>query len=111
MNSLYELLLLLTMTFAGSLAALSLKLAGALRGLREVASSKFLYAGGFLYLCSAVLNIRLLQSMEYSIVLPLTSLTYVWTLGLSSVFLSERLSFRKFFGILLIVAGAAAFAW
>ena len=36
--------------------------------------------GGLFYPIVAILNIYVLRLAEYSIVLPMTSLTYVWTL-------------------------------
>ena len=62
--------------------------------------------GGFLYLAAAVLNIWLLRYLDYSVVLPLTSLTYVWTMILSKLFLNEKITGRKMAGVLLLLAGA-----
>lgn len=64
------------------------------------------YLGGFLYVGSAVINIILLGHMNYSVVLPLTSITYVWTMILSTLFLKERMSWSKVVGVTLIVIGA-----
>ena len=41
------------------------------------------YLGGLLYLISAILNIYILKFLDYSVVLPLTSITYIWTFVLS----------------------------
>ncbi|WNS42741.1 EamA family transporter [Paenibacillus sp. MMS20-IR301] len=66
----------------------------------------FLLVGGSLYFISAILNVILLGMLPYTKVYPLTSITYLWTLIISYYFLSERITLRKIFGILLIIIGA-----
>ena len=65
-----------------------------------------LYVGGGLYLLSAVLNIHVLKYLDYSVVLPLTSITYIWTMVLSYFSLKERITAKKVLGVALIVGGA-----
>ena len=65
-----------------------------------------LYIGGALYLASAVANIIVLKKMEYSIVLPLTSITYIWTMILSYMILKEKITKKKIGGVILILIGA-----
>ena len=55
---------------------------------------------------SAVINIILLQHMAYSVVLPLTSLTYVWTMFLSSRVFGEKITMKKLIGVALVALGA-----
>ena len=97
---------LLAMTFMGSAASLFLKKTSGSTGILALAKDKNLYLGGFLYLAAAVLNIWLLRYLDYSVVLPLTSLTYVWTMILSKLFLNEKITGRKMAGVLLLLAGA-----
>lgn len=99
---------LITMTFMGSVASLFLKRASSADGIRSLILNINLYIGGFLYLASAVLNIWLLRFMDYSVVLPLTSLTYIWTMVLSHMILQEKISRRKIVGVCLIFLGAIA---
>ncbi len=66
----------------------------------------YLYIGGTLYLFSAVINIWLLRFLDYTFVLPLTSLTYIWTLLISYKFLNEKIGKMKIFGIVSIMFGA-----
>ena len=66
---------LLIMTVLGSVASLFLKKASGTDGILAMIKNVNLYIGGFLYLASAILNIWLLRYLEYSVVLPLTSLT------------------------------------
>ena len=74
---------LLIMTVLGSVASLFLKKASGTDGILAMIKNVNLYIGGFLYLASAILNIWLLRYLEYSVVLPLTSLTYIWTMVFS----------------------------
>lgn len=105
-----NLILLLVMTLAGSVAALFLKRASGSGGFFSMFLAPALYIGAFLYLFSAILNILLLQKMDYSVVLPLTSLTYIWTMFLSSRLLGERITRRKLAGVCAILIGAALIA-
>jgi drug/metabolite transporter (DMT)-like permease len=65
-----------------------------------------LFIGGTLYVGSALLNILLLTKMPYTIVYPLTSITYLWTLLFSYYFLSEKITKRKLLGVFFIIIGA-----
>lgn len=97
---------LLVMTVLGSFASLLLKRAAGAGGLLALLKNANLYAGGFLYLISAVLNIYLLKYLPYSAVLPLTSLTYVWTMVLSRLVIGEHITGKKIAGVACILIGA-----
>ena len=58
------------------------------------------------YLIAALLNIYVLSLMEYSKVLPLTSLTYGWTMLLSYLVFKEKINIQKIVGLLFVIAGA-----
>ena len=99
-------LALLAMTLFGSLGALFFKRAAQdSRGLTVLLASPQLYLGGCFYGLGALLNIALLRAWEYSIVYPLTALTYVWTIVLSRLVLGERLTVQKAAGVALILCG------
>ncbi|MBR1374711.1 MAG: EamA family transporter [Cardiobacteriaceae bacterium] len=100
------LLLVLLMTFLGSLASLFLKRAASAKGVKAMLGNLNFYAGGFLYFVSALLNIWLLRLLNYSVVLPLTSLTYIWTMFLSYLILKETITRKKIIGVSLILLGA-----
>lgn len=102
MSNLFEVLL---MTLTGSVASLFLKKASD-QGIIKVLFNYSIYLGGSLYLFSAILNIDLLKHLDYSVVLPLTSLTYIWTLIFAKLLYKEKISVRKVFGVLLISLGA-----
>lgn len=101
-------IMLLAMTLLGSVAALFLKRASGVGGLLELIKNVNLYIGGFFYLASAVLNIYVLRYLDFSIVLPLTSITYIWTMLLSHFILKEKITVKKIAGVMLIIVGAIA---
>lgn len=100
------LLCVLLMTLCGSLGALFFKRGAAdMTGLRAMLTSPRLWAGGCFYLAGAGLNILLLRVLPYSVVYPLTSLTYVWSLVLSALILRERVSAGKLLGVGAVCLG------
>ena len=98
--------LLMVMNMLGSVASLFLKKASGADGIIGMLKNINLYLGGALYLASAVVNIIVLNKMEYSIVLPLTSITYIWTMVLSYMILKEKITRKKIGGVVLILIGA-----
>ena len=99
-------IILLFMTVIGSVASLFLKKASGSNGIIEFLKNINLYIGGFLYLTSAVLNIIVLKVLDYSVVLPLTSITYIWTMVWSYLILKEKITKKKAIGVILILLGA-----
>lgn len=97
---------LLVMTMLGAVASLFLKRASGSIGIKAMLANLNLYMGGLLYLASAVLNIWILRHLDYSVVLPLTSLTYIWTMILSYMILKETITKKKIVGVVLILVGA-----
>ena len=75
-------------------------------GIKGIILSPFLYLGGFLYLVSAILNIIVLRYLPYSVTLPLTSITYIWSMIISYLFLKEKITKIKISGIIFILIGA-----
>ncbi|MCR4947397.1 MAG: EamA family transporter [Lachnospiraceae bacterium] len=97
---------LVVMTFSGALASLFLKKASGSSGIVQMLVNINLYIGGALYVTSAVMNILVLRYLDYSVVLPLTSLTYIWAMVLAHFALKEKIGFKKILGVCLIFAGA-----
>ena len=60
---------------------------------------------GFLYFLAALLNVFYLKYLPYSVVLPMTSITYLWTMFISAFLLKEKLNKWNFIGIGLIFVG------
>lgn len=102
--------LLIVMTLLGATASLFLKKASGAEGIIELLNNYNLYFGGILYLTSALLNIWILRALDYSIVLPLTSITYIWTMLLSYLILKETITKKKLIGVFLIIIGAMVVA-
>lgn len=98
--------ILVGMTWMGAVASLFLKRASGTNGLIALMTNINLYIGGLLYLGSAVLNIFILKYLDYSVVLPLTSMTYIWTMILSYLILEEKITKKKVIGVILILVGA-----
>jgi len=99
-------LAVLLMTFVGALGAFFLK-AGMDRvdGFASLFRTPKLYLGGCFYLTGAILNILLLRRLDYSVLYPMTAVTYVWSMLLSAAFLDERITRRKLVGVAAILVG------
>lgn len=102
--------MIIIMTLMGATASLFLKKASISNGILDMIKNPNLYIGGFIYVASAGINIYILRFLNYSVVLPMTSITYIWTMILSSSILKEKISRRKIFGVGLIVMGAVMVA-
>lgn len=102
---------ILLMGPAASVASLFLKKSTA-EGIsvKRLMLSPYFYLGGILYVISAVLNLYLLKRMPYSVVVPLGSLTYIWTLWIAHRFLGESVTKQKIAGIILILGGVSLMA-
>ncbi|MEL4503950.1 EamA family transporter [Luteococcus sp. H138] len=98
------------MTVLGAVASLMLKLASGNLRVAHLLTDWHFYAGGLGYLSAALVNIWVLRHLELSVVLPLTALTYVWTLLIARVFLGESLTWRKLAGVGLILLGVLLIA-
>lgn len=98
--------LIFVMTFLGSVASLFLKKASSSIKISILLKNWNLYAGGVLYVISALINIYVLKFLPYSVVLPLTSITYIWTMLLSYIFLKEKVHIKKIIGVFVILFGA-----
>jgi len=112
--------LLYAMVIGGSLlgAAASYNFKGAsasingvsLKVVSALAHNKAFIIGVILYLVAAVNNIFLLGYLDYSILLPLSSITYIWTMILANRLLGEVITKRKVFGVAAIIVGAVLLA-
>lgn len=98
---------LLIMTLLGATGSLFLKKAASKgSSLSSYISDYQFYIGGSLYFLSALLNIIILKYLDFTIVLPLTALTYIWTFIFSLTLLKEKFTLRKMLGTILIITGA-----
>lgn len=78
--------------------------------IKRLIFSPYLYLGGGLYVLSALMNLYLLKRLPYSIVVPLGSLTYIWTLGIAHKFLGEVITWQKIVGIAFVLIGVSLMA-
>ena len=96
----------LLMTFASSLGAFFFKKStDRAAGLFSLLRIPAFYLGGCFYVLGALLNVLLLRFMEYTVLYPMASIGYIWSLLLANRFLGERITKKKLFGIGLICLG------
>jgi drug/metabolite transporter (DMT)-like permease len=99
-------ILLVVFTFFGAIGSFYFKKASQnCRKIRETLKNIDFYRGLGFYFISAVLNIIVLQMLPYTIVLPCSSVTYIWSLYLSKAYLGEKVGFMKIVGVLCIMIG------
>ena len=104
---------LLSSTFIASLASYFLKKSSPGEGANKLRMliSPFFYLGGIMYVISAGANIYLLKKLPYAMVLPLGSLTYIWTMFLSNRLLGEKITKKKILGMCIIIIGVVLVAY
>ena len=104
----FDIILLVTiMTLSGSLGGYFFKRATSQsEKLLGVIFKPSLYVGGLLYVLGAGLNILILKKLPYTVILPLTSLTYIWTMIISYLVLNEKITRLKITGVTLILVGS-----
>lgn len=95
------------MTMLGSLGAVCFKKTTLSQGsgILALLKDKWLYFGGVLYVSGAIFNIIALRFLDYSVVLPLSSITYVWTIFFSYKFFKEQINKYKIIAICFIILG------
>lgn len=95
-------------SFIGSFGAVFLKM-GAVRlreGLLQIINPA-LAAGVAMYLLSTCFFIAGLQKGELSVLFPLVSLGYIWTMVWAKIFFKEPFTRYKLAGLLLILVGVS----
>lgn len=65
----------------------------------------YLYLGLFCYVLGAVLNIILLRYIDYTVLYPMTSITYLWTIIFSYPLLNEKITKNKVIAVPFIIIG------
>jgi drug/metabolite transporter (DMT)-like permease len=98
------------MTLMASFASFFLKKSTVNGTVLSIIKNKFLYIGGFLYVIAALFNIWLLQKLSYSVVVPLGSICYIWTMFIAGIFLKEKIGISKIIGVILILSGVICIA-
>lgn len=108
MNITIKILMIGIMTISGTFGALYFKKAiTKLEGtnIYMLICAPELYVGVCFYLLGALLNIILLRYIDYTILYPMTSLTYIWTMVVSYIVLKEKINREKLLAVLFIVLG------
>jgi multidrug transporter EmrE-like cation transporter len=102
-------LLVLLASFIGSFGAVFLKSgAGRLhRDIRTLLLNYHLAGGVFLFLLSSYFFVLGVRKGELTVLYPLVSLGYVWTLVWSRLFFGEPFTRSKFLGLGMILCGIA----
>ena len=100
-------LLVLLMTLVGSFGAFFFKRSTEdMNGIFSLLRIPTFYIGGMLYVCGAMMNVLLLCYMDYTVLYPMSSIAYIWSLIISNRFLGEKITGKKIAGVLLICVGA-----
>ena len=116
MNLVFLYVLIIAGTAVGALASYHFKRASTsisginMESVNALAHDKRFILGVVLYLIAAANNIFILRYMDYSIILPMASLTYIWTMVLAYKLLGETITKRKIFGVVAIIIGAVLLA-
>ena len=108
MNIMLKIIVVLVMTVSGTFGALFLKKGIAkMKGINifSLIFIPYLYIGVAFYLVGAITNIVLLRYIPYTVLYPMTSLTYIWTMAVSYFILKEKINRDKVIAIICIVAG------
>lgn len=106
MSRILLLLNILVFTLLGSFGGFFFKKSTKSPTIFGIIKSPFLYIGAAFYGIGAILNIIELKYLPYSVVLPITSITYIWTLVISYFLLKEKITKFKMVGVGLIIGGA-----
>lgn len=106
MNKLLLIVLILVMTLLGSFGGFFFKKSSGGSSVVDIIKNKYLYIGGVLYVLGALVNIWVLKYIPYSVVLPVTSITYVWSMLSARLLLKEKITKKKLIGIVSILIGA-----
>lgn len=110
MNKFLLVMIIIIMTLFGSFGGFFFKKSTSGSTIMSIIKSKFLYIGGFIYVASAILNIIVLKYMPLSVVLPMTAITYIWSMIISRVILKEKITLFKLAGIVAIFIGVTLVA-
>jgi multidrug transporter EmrE-like cation transporter len=100
-------LMVLLASFVGSFGAVSLKVASGrfALNLKALLTNYYLSGGIALYLLSSYFFVLGVRKGELTILYPMVSLGYIWTLLWSRLFFAEPITRNKLFGLGLIVVG------
>jgi drug/metabolite transporter (DMT)-like permease len=100
--------LILLSSFIGSFGAVFLKLgAERMNGLASIVKNYWLAIGVSLYLGSSVFFVMGVAQGELTILYPMVSLGYIWTILWARLFFKEPFTTSKIGGLIMIIGGVA----
>ncbi len=103
-----SILLILLSSFIGSFGAVFLKLgAERIEGLASIVKNYWLAIGVCLYLLSSVFFVMGVAQGELTILYPMISLGYIWTIVWARIFFKEPFTTSKLGGLVMIIGGVA----
>jgi drug/metabolite transporter (DMT)-like permease len=104
-----SIVMVLFASFIGSFGAVCLKLGAEHKGsgIKGMLTNYPLAAGVGLYLLSSVFFVMGVAQGELTILYPMVSLSYIWTLIWSRIFFKEAVTTTKVIGLSIIVIGVA----
>lgn len=98
--------IVLSMTLFGALGSLFLKKAAdSMKSVMSLLLNFNFYIGVVLFCLGALINIVGLRYVPYSILFPIKSLAYVWTIIIAKIFLKEKLTKYKLLGMSILILG------
>lgn len=99
-------LAVLLMTLIGSLGALFFKRCTVhMEGIFSLFRIPTFYIGVLFYTVGAAMNVVLLRFLDYTVLYPMCSVSYIWSLIISNRLLGERVTGKKVLGVALICVG------
>lgn len=99
-------LLAVIMSFLGAMGAYFFKKATTkTERLIALFACREFYFGALFYTVGLILNIWLMEYVQYSILYPMSAVTYIWTAVISCKLLGEQMSKKKLAGLIGIVIG------
>ena len=107
MTSIWIILSILIISFAGAIGAIYLKKASKdfKLSFNRIIKDKNLMIGIIFYVLPIISFIYLLKFGEVSVLYPAIATVYIWVSLLSIKMLGEKMSLKKWIGILLIILG------
>lgn len=101
--------LVMIMTLLGALGAFFFKKSTEqISGIFSLLVRPSFYIGGCCYVSGSLLNILLMRYIDFTVLYPMTAVTYVWTLLISWKFMDDKITKKKIVAVALIFLGVAA---
>lgn len=100
-----SMLLVLLASFLGSIAAVLLKTGADAFDQSKQKAAKWIVAGAIFFGASSVFYVMGIKEGSLTVLYPLISLGYVWTLIWSRMFLNEPFNKHKIWGLALVLTG------